>query len=95
MGALVRLKKTFDVRGFSPANQAILNALKYYGAYVADNGGDWYITGEESNYFDNADLDKLKSVTGSWFDFVDVSCMQKYPNSGEIKACSTNPPGVC
>ena len=44
MGERLRLRRDFDVRGFSPAAQTILTALKTYGMFVADNGADWFIS---------------------------------------------------
>lgn len=44
MGERLRLKKNFDISGFSPEAQAILKGLKKYGMFVADNGLDWTIS---------------------------------------------------
>jgi hypothetical protein len=44
MGERIRLRKDFDISGFSPAVQAILKGLKRYGMFVADNGIDWAIS---------------------------------------------------
>ena len=44
MGERLRLKKDFDISGFSPEMQAILKGLKKYGMFVADNGIDWAIS---------------------------------------------------
>jgi hypothetical protein len=44
MGERLRLKKDFDISGFSPEVQAILKGLKKYGMFVADNGIDWAIS---------------------------------------------------
>ena len=44
MGERFRLKKDFDVSGFSPEIQAILKGLKKYGMLVADNGIEWAIS---------------------------------------------------
>jgi hypothetical protein len=44
MGERLRLKRSFDISGFSPAAQAILKGLKKYGMLVADNGLDWTIS---------------------------------------------------
>ncbi len=44
MGERLRLKKNFDISGFSAAAQAILKGLKKYGVFVADNGLDWTIS---------------------------------------------------
>jgi hypothetical protein len=44
MGERIRLKKDYDISGFSPEAQAILKGLKKYGMFVADNGLDWTIS---------------------------------------------------
>lgn len=44
MGERLRLKKDFDISGFSPEAQAILKGLKKYGMFVADNGLEWTIS---------------------------------------------------
>ena len=44
MGERIRLRRDFDVSGFSPEVQAILKGLKKYGMFVADNGIDWAIS---------------------------------------------------
>ena len=45
MGMRVRLKADFDISGFSPEAQVILQALKKYGMILADNGSDNFISG--------------------------------------------------
>jgi len=44
MGERLRLKADFDIGGFSPNVQAILQGLKKYGMFVADNGIEWAIS---------------------------------------------------
>lgn len=44
MGERFRLRKDFDVSGFSPEVKAILVAMKRYGAMVADNGIEWAVS---------------------------------------------------
>jgi hypothetical protein len=44
MGERLRLRKDFDVSGFSPEAKAILIGLKKYGMLVADNGIEWAIS---------------------------------------------------
>jgi hypothetical protein len=44
MGERIRLRKNFDISGFSPEVQAILKGLKKYGMFVADNGIEWAIS---------------------------------------------------
>jgi hypothetical protein len=44
MGERLRLRKNFDISGFSAEAQALLKGLKKYGMFVADNGLDWAIS---------------------------------------------------
>ena len=50
----------------------MLQALKRYGMFVADNGGDWYISGAPSPHWDNDALHTLGRVKGSAFEVVDT-----------------------
>ncbi len=70
MGMRMRLKSSFDISGFSPANQVILTALKKYGMILADNGSAVYISGMPDNNWNNDDLGNLKNITASNFDVV-------------------------
>ena len=45
MGMRIRLKASFDISGYSPANQVILTAMKKYGMILADNGSYFYFQG--------------------------------------------------
>jgi len=69
MGARFRLKASFSLRGYHGAALVILKALKKYGMFVADNGGNWFISGTGHSWND-ADLDQLKRVPGSAFEAV-------------------------
>src|SRR5579872_2990782 len=73
MGERFRLKQSFDISGFSPADQVILQALKDYGMIVADNGSSWFLSGEPSPYWDDSDLHALTQVVGSNFEAVDLT----------------------
>ena len=44
MGERLRLRKDFDTSQFPPHARAILEGLKRYGMFVADNGGDWLMS---------------------------------------------------
>lgn len=44
MGERFRLRRDFDVSGFSQPVQTILNGLKKYGMFVADNGLEWSLS---------------------------------------------------
>jgi hypothetical protein len=61
MGIRVRLKASVDISGFSPTLQVILRALQRYGMVLADNGGNWFITGM---YDDNWNDDVLHAIGG-------------------------------
>src|SRR5207253_7349027 len=73
MGERFRLKQSFDISGFSPANQVILQALKDYGMIVADNGSSWYVSGEPSPRWDDNDLHALGQLRGNNFEAVDLT----------------------
>jgi hypothetical protein len=70
MGTRLRLKSSFNISGFSAANQVILKALQQYGMILADNGSAIYITGAPDSRWSNDDLDHLKTLTGSDFEVV-------------------------
>jgi hypothetical protein len=70
MGLRVRLKASYDTSGFTGAPLVILTALKRYGMFVADNGSDWFITGETNTAWNDDELAPLKSVPGDAFEVV-------------------------
>jgi hypothetical protein len=70
MGMRVRLKASFDISKYSPANQVILRALKRYGMFVADNGPGWFLSGAPDSRWSNDDLGMLKTIKGSNFEVV-------------------------
>jgi hypothetical protein len=73
MGMRLRLKASFDISGFSAANQVILTALKKYGMIMADNGSSMYISGAPDANWDNSDLHNLGSVTAADFEVVKMN----------------------
>jgi hypothetical protein len=70
MGLRIRLKTTVDISNFSTENQVILKALKIYGMMVADNGGDWFISGAPDHRWNDEDLSQLKTIKGRDFEVV-------------------------
>jgi len=72
MGMRVRLKASFVIPGtYTPESKAILQALKTFGMFVADNGSDWYISGAPDPRWNNAKLNsELSAVKGSDFEVV-------------------------
>lgn len=70
MGMRVRLKGSFDASGFPPQSRVILAALKAYGMLLADNGGDWFLSGAPDPRWDDDDLSALKRVKVRDFEVV-------------------------
>ncbi|HLQ43982.1 MAG TPA: hypothetical protein VK137_04570 [Planctomycetaceae bacterium] len=70
MGLRIRLKADYDISKFPKSAQVILTALKKYGMFLADNGSDWFITGEPDNRWNDDDLHTLKRVKGH-----DLECL--------------------
>ncbi len=72
MGLRVRLRADYDVSPFPKNVRVILTALKKYGMYVADNGGDWFITGAPDTRWNDDELNLLKRVKGRDLEAVDI-----------------------
>lgn len=72
MGMRVRLKSSYVIpANFSTETKAILQALKTYGMFVADNGSSWFISGAPDPRWNNdALVSELGSVKGSNFEVV-------------------------
>lgn len=86
MGQRFRLRADFDISGFSPEVQVILQALKRYGMILADNGSAWYISGTPDERWDNDMLvGELAQVHGYDFEAVDESSLMADPNSGRVR----------
>jgi hypothetical protein len=77
MGLRVRLKASFDVQRFRGDAKVILVALQRYGMFLADNGSDWFITGETNTAWEDDDLEQLKSVPGSAFEALQTGPRQR------------------
>ena len=73
MGQRFRLRREFDIEGFSPKVQVILRALQDYGMMLADNGSPWFLSGVPDDRWDNETLRELGRVQGRDFEAVDVS----------------------
>jgi hypothetical protein len=69
MGERLRLRRDFDVSGFSPAAQAILKGLKKYGMFVADNGIEWAISVAPDPRIPELHVE-MRKVKGSDFEVV-------------------------
>ena len=70
MGERFRLRASFDTSGFPPHARAVLEGLKTYGMFVADNGSDWLMSISPDARLKG--LETLKRVKGSDFEVVDT-----------------------
>ena len=84
-GAHARLKASVDISGFPPQARAVAQALKTYGAIVADNGSAWYISGTQDDRWSNDQLSALSHLAGSDFEAVDVSSLRISADSGAAR----------
>ncbi len=84
MGMRFRLRAGFDISHFSLSNRIILNALKRYGMFLADNGSPMYLSGVPDKRWDDSDLRHLNQVTAADFEAVDESELESQPNSGQV-----------
>jgi hypothetical protein len=62
MGMRARLKASYDTSGFPAQARVILETLKSHGMILADNGGDWFLSGAPDPRWDDEDLHTLKRV---------------------------------
>jgi hypothetical protein len=85
MGLWLRLRADFDISGYPHDAQVILQALKKYGAIVADNGSPWYMSGVPDERWNNDVLQTLRKVPGSAFEAVDTTSLVGDPNSGRVR----------
>jgi hypothetical protein len=80
MGLRLRLKATYDTSSASGATLVILTAMKKYGIILADNGSDWYITGESNEGWApimDGIVSGLSKVKGGDFEVVDSGAIVK------------------
>jgi len=75
MGMRVRLKASFDTSKFTGSAKVILEGLKTYGMILADNGGDWYISGAPDDRWIHDELTPIRKVKGSEFEVVKMGPM--------------------
>jgi hypothetical protein len=73
MGLRLRLKATFDDSAFTGASKVITTAMKKYGLILADNGSNWYVSGETDDAWApemDAVLSSLGKVKGGDFEII-------------------------
>src|SRR5215467_7819529 len=69
-GARIRLKKDFDISGYSSRLQVLLTAMKKYGLILADIGSNMYVSGAPDDRWDNDELHQLGNIKASNFEVI-------------------------
>ena len=85
MGLRVRLKASVNISGYPQEIRVILQALKDYGMFLADNGSPWYISGAPDDRWDNDMLHLMDDLRGSDFEAVEESGLMIDPDSGQSR----------
>jgi hypothetical protein len=85
MGLRVRLKASVDISGYLQPVRVILQGMKDYGMFLADNGSPWYISGAPDERWDNDMLHPMDPLSGADFEAVDESGLMIDPNSGQSR----------
>ncbi len=100
MGAWLRLKDDYDISGFNPACQVVLNALKHHGGVVMDVNGGGNLCTLQGDFNQNwtpyggstppGDMSQLGQVTMDNFDYIDVSSLMVSPTSYQAATSATS-----
>jgi hypothetical protein len=75
MGLRLRLKASFNAASFTGPARVVLTAMQQYGLILADNGSDWYVSGDSDDAWSplmDAMIQALDGVHGSDFEAVDT-----------------------
>lgn len=72
MGMRVRLKASVPIEDLPPQARVIARALKKHGMLLADNGGNWFISGTPDRRWDDRDLATLSRLQGKDFEVVEL-----------------------
>ena len=76
-GLRFRLRADFDMSHMDAHTQTILRAMQRYGLFFADQGSNWYITGDSDDRWNDGDLigtinTDFRTVTGGDFEILDT-----------------------
>ena len=80
MGLRMRLKASFDDSKDTGFAKVIITAMKRYGIIMADNGSNWFISGEMDTSWHDNDINQLKAISGNDFEAVYTGPIRIRPN---------------
>jgi hypothetical protein len=80
MGMRLRLKASYDDSKLTGNAKVIATAMKRYGIIMADNGSNWFVTGENNTSWDDDNISQLKAITGNDFEVVYSGPIRVRPN---------------
>ena len=75
MGMRVRLKASASLAGLGLQARVLARCLQTYGLILADNGGDFFVSGAPSPQWDDDQLNQLKRFTPRDFEVIQVGKM--------------------
>jgi hypothetical protein len=78
MGLRLRMKAGYDCSGYATEVQIMCTGFKKYGMIVADNGADWYVSGEPDPRWNDDALGDLGNIPGDAFEVVYTGDVQTY-----------------
>jgi hypothetical protein len=79
MGLRLRLKASVDLSGYSGPALVILTAMKQYGLILADNGSNWYVSGDSDDAWTplmDGIIQAFDKITGNNFEAVTTGTIQ-------------------
>jgi hypothetical protein len=80
MGQLFRLKSSFVIPpDYDVQSRAILQALKTYGMYLADDGSNFFVSGEPSRKWSDKIFGEVQIVRTDQLEAVDLSSIEARP----------------
>ncbi len=75
MGLRLRLRADYPLTGLTASGRVIVVAMQRYGLLLADNGSDWYVTGDSDDRWDaiiDDVIGDLGAIHGSDFEILDT-----------------------
>ncbi len=85
MGLRLRLKASVDISRLPAQARVVAEALKRYGAIVADNGSPFFFTGTADSRWNDDQINALKRLRGSDFEVIDESSLMVSPTSYQVR----------